>query len=71
MIEGKNIDMKKKKSDFFILTHLLLFLCSNLNGRYLGGDVVPEQEYHGIYWNDFHGQNYSLSRVKILIRPIE
>lgn len=42
---------------------------SNLNGRYLTGDVPGDQEYKGIYWNDFRGNSYSLKASKMLIRP--
>ncbi|XP_059609170.1 microfibril-associated glycoprotein 4 [Phlebotomus argentipes] len=44
---------------------------SNLNGRYLGGEVPDELRYQGIYWNDFKGANYSLRKVRMMIRPVE
>ncbi|XP_055686863.1 angiopoietin-related protein 7 [Lutzomyia longipalpis] len=44
---------------------------SNLNGRYLGGEVPDELRYQGIYWNEFKGANYSLKKVRMMIRPAE
>uniref|UniRef100_A0A1B0DD80 Uncharacterized protein n=1 Tax=Phlebotomus papatasi TaxID=29031 RepID=A0A1B0DD80_PHLPP len=44
---------------------------SNLNGRYLGGEVPDELRYQGIYWNEFKGANYSLKKVRMMIRPVD
>ncbi|XP_049804338.1 angiopoietin-related protein 2-like [Schistocerca nitens] len=42
---------------------------SNLNGRYLGGEVQSTHEYQGMYWYDWHGPSYSLMKTRISIRP--
>lgn len=44
---------------------------SNLNGHYLEGVYPDEVRYHGVYWQDFRGPNYSLKKTRMLIRPIE
>lgn len=50
---------------------LFFIFCSNLNGKYLGEDVPAEMAYHGVYWNKFGGQQYSLKSVKMMVRPVE
>ncbi|KAK7873884.1 hypothetical protein R5R35_005745 [Gryllus longicercus] len=42
---------------------------SNLNGRYLGGELVGDYEYQGIYWYDWRGPMYSLMKTRMAIRP--
>ncbi|XP_046392214.1 fibrinogen C domain-containing protein 1-B-like isoform X2 [Ischnura elegans] len=44
---------------------------SNLNGRYLNGYLPPEYEHQGIYWQDWHGPQYSLMKTRMAIRPID
>ncbi|XP_033107257.1 ficolin-2-like [Anneissia japonica] len=40
---------------------------ANLNGRYLGGR--NEQPYKGIVWYKWKGENYSLKKVSMKLRP--
>jgi len=47
---------------------LILFVCSNLNGRYLNGDLPETFEYQGMYWYDWHGPGYSLMKSRISVR---
>lgn len=47
---------------------LNLFLCSNLNGRYLNGELPEMFEYQGMYWYDWHGPGYSLMKSRISVR---
>ncbi|XP_024944226.1 fibrinogen-like protein 1 isoform X2 [Cephus cinctus] len=42
---------------------------SNLNGRYLNGDLPEDYNFQGIYWYDWHGPNYSLMETRMSIRP--
>ncbi|XP_069698247.1 angiopoietin-related protein 1-like [Periplaneta americana] len=42
---------------------------SNLNGRYLNGELPEMYEYHGMYWYDWHGPAYSLMKSRISVRP--
>ncbi|XP_063218342.1 angiopoietin-related protein 2-like [Bacillus rossius redtenbacheri] len=42
---------------------------SNLNGRYLNGEVPESYEYQGMYWYDWHGPSYSLMKSRMLVRP--
>ncbi|PSN46646.1 hypothetical protein C0J52_07086 [Blattella germanica] len=42
---------------------------SNLNGRYLNGDLPETFEYKGMYWYDWHGPSYSLMKSRISVRP--
>lgn len=44
---------------------------SNLNGRYLSGQVQGDKEGTGVFWNDFHGNVYSLKSAMMLIRPVQ
>ncbi|RZC00547.1 techylectin-5B-like, partial [Asbolus verrucosus] len=42
---------------------------SNLNGKYLSGDVSEDYLYQGMYWGEFHGAQYSLFRARMMVRP--
>ncbi|GLV33870.1 uncharacterized protein CBL_11246 [Carabus blaptoides fortunei] len=42
---------------------------SNLNGRYLNGELPDQYEYQGVYWYEWQGPKYSLKSSKIMIRP--
>lgn len=42
---------------------------SNLNGKYLSGDLPDEYIYQGMYWGEFRGPKYSLYSAKMMIRP--
>ncbi|KAB0792370.1 hypothetical protein PPYR_07066 [Photinus pyralis] len=44
---------------------------SNLNGRYLSGQLPEQYIYQGMYWADFRGAQYSLNRARMLVRPRE
>lgn len=44
---------------------------SNLNGRYLSGQLPEQYIYQGMYWGDFRGAQYSLHRARMLVRPRE
>lgn len=52
-----------------LIWHFLPF--SNLNGKYLLGNTEGKSRYQGIYWNDFHGPDYSLKAVRMMISPVE
>lgn len=60
------VDELSKEGDYF----KYLFL-SNLNGHYLEGVYPDEVRYHGVYWQDFRGPNYSLKKTRMMIRPID
>jgi hypothetical protein len=47
---------------------LNLLLSSNLNGRYLNGELPEMFEYQGMYWYDWHGPGYSLMKSRISVR---
>lgn len=53
------------------LSQLIGYSFSNLNGHYLEGVYPDEVRYHGVYWQEFRGPNYSLKKTRMLIRPIE
>lgn len=57
--------MKKSNKTKLMLN---LFLCSNLNGRYLNGELPETFEYQGMYWYDWHGPGYSLMKSRISVR---
>ncbi|KAF2881484.1 hypothetical protein ILUMI_24682 [Ignelater luminosus] len=42
---------------------------SNLNGRYLSGELPEQYIYQGMYWGEFRGAQYSLLRSRMLVRP--
>ncbi|XP_067008283.2 fibrinogen-like protein 1 [Anabrus simplex] len=42
---------------------------SNLNGRYLGGELSEGYDYQGVYWYDWHGPGYSLMKTRMSVRP--
>ncbi|CAH0546074.1 unnamed protein product [Brassicogethes aeneus] len=42
---------------------------SNLNGRYLNGELPESYLYTGMYWGDFRGAQYSLSQARMMVRP--
>ncbi|KYB28957.1 Protein scabrous-like Protein [Tribolium castaneum] len=42
---------------------------SNLNGKYLKGEVPDGFLYQGMYWEGFHGANYSLGKARMMVRP--
>ncbi|KAI4470789.1 fibrinogen/tenascin/angiopoeitin [Holotrichia oblita] len=42
---------------------------SNLNGRYLNGELPDQYIYQGMYWADFKGPQYSLQKARMLVRP--
>lgn len=44
---------------------------SNLNGRYLSGELPEQYIYQGMYWGEFRGAQYSLLRARMLVRPRE
>lgn len=46
-----------------------IYFLSNLNGRYLVGEIEGSMEYQGMYWYDWHGPEYSLMKSRISIRP--
>jgi hypothetical protein len=58
-------NMKKKLQPNECLN---LFHCSNLNGRYLNGELPETFEYQGMYWYDWHGPGYSLMKSRISVR---
>lgn len=41
---------------------------SNLNGRYLTGELPAQYIYQGMYWGEFRGPQYSLMQARMLIR---
>ncbi|KAL3284117.1 hypothetical protein HHI36_018285 [Cryptolaemus montrouzieri] len=42
---------------------------SNLNGRYLVGEVPDSFQYQGMYWAGFRGPQYSLKQSRMMVRP--
>ncbi|KAF5290655.1 hypothetical protein FQR65_LT01945 [Abscondita terminalis] len=44
---------------------------SNLNGKYLSGELPAQYVYQGMYWGEFRGSQYSLLRARMLVRPRE
>ncbi|KAK9881434.1 hypothetical protein WA026_016320 [Henosepilachna vigintioctopunctata] len=42
---------------------------SNLNGKYLGGELPDNFIYQGMYWGEFRGAQYSLKQVRMMVRP--
>ncbi|KAK5640481.1 hypothetical protein RI129_011292 [Pyrocoelia pectoralis] len=44
---------------------------SNLNGKYLSGQLPEQYIYQGMYWGEFRGPQYSLNRARMLVRPRE
>ncbi|XP_044269543.1 techylectin-5B-like [Tribolium madens] len=40
---------------------------SNLNGKYLKGEVPEEFMYQGMYWGGYHGPKYSLGKARMMI----
>lgn len=44
---------------------------SNLNGKYLNGEVPDTYMYQGMYWGEFRGPQYSLAQARMMVRPRE
>ncbi|KAG5866657.1 Angiopoietin-related protein 1, partial [Gonioctena quinquepunctata] len=42
---------------------------SNLNGKYLNGELPESHLYQGMYWGEFRGPQYSLAEARMMIRP--
>lgn len=42
---------------------------SNLNGKYLFGEMPEPYMYQGMYWKGFGGPQYSLMQARMMIRP--
>ncbi|CAH1155574.1 unnamed protein product [Phaedon cochleariae] len=42
---------------------------SNLNGRYLHGDIPEDLAFQGMYWDEFKGSRYSLAESRMMVRP--
>jgi len=44
---------------------------SNLNGHYYSSEYYTSTNRDGMFWSSWHGDNYSLRRVTMMIRPNE
>ncbi|XP_076272694.1 ficolin-3-like isoform X2 [Rhynchophorus ferrugineus] len=42
---------------------------SNLNGKYLPGDLPEQLLYQGMYWGEFRGPQVGLLQARMMIRP--
>ncbi|KAJ8954023.1 hypothetical protein NQ318_004316 [Aromia moschata] len=42
---------------------------SNLNGKYLNGELPESYLYQGMYWSEFRGAQYSLAQARMMVRP--
>lgn len=44
---------------------------SNLNGKYLSGELPEPYIYQGMYWGEFRGAQYSLLKARMLVRSTD